>query len=88
MSKVYTTKDELIQQEIVPALNGVEENFDLDAFVLALDEGGFIVHWASLQSEIGWSLEIPEETFWDLVQDYDQIAYDTLPIDPKVLEDL
>ena len=75
MTKTYTTLDELVQREITDAINGVEENFDLDGFVNALRDADLIV-WND--EAHGFELITDEDGttpgFWTLLAQFDAEA--------------
>ena len=72
----YTTLADLIDREIRPALDGVEETFDLDGFVKDLRGAGHIRYEVEEGHADGrYVLDIDEATFWKLVQKWDTKAF-------------
>lgn len=69
-TRTYTTLAALVDQEIVGALDGVEEGFDLDAFTQALLDQELIY-----RTPEGFALVTDEDGetpgFWLLVQNFD-----------------
>ena len=80
MSKIYTTLADLIDREIVPALDGVEPIFDVDGFTQALRDADLIVyvtHEGAAQRD-GFQLVTDDDNqtprFWDMVAKFDAEA--------------
>lgn len=76
MTATYSTIRDLIDQEIAGALDGVEDNFDLDGFVQALKDCDLIVwHDAYRLDQQGYQLVTDEDGetpgFWELVERFD-----------------
>ena len=72
-TRTYTTLADLRDQEIVDAINGVEENFDIDGFIAELRERDLII-WTGT----GFALVIDEcgntPGFWEIVEEFDALA--------------
>lgn len=79
--KLHTTIDDLITQEITPALEGVEPGFDTAKLVEEMWEAGLIEYVTTGNlSYDGYRLVDKEDDgpdFWDLVQKIDAEATPT-----------
>ena len=60
----YTTRNEAIEREILPALTGYESDYDIDAIA---DEviGDY---------ENGYAIQVTEDEFWGIVAKHDLTA--------------
>lgn len=70
----YTTLRDLIDQEIAPALDGVDEGFDVDALVRILRDSDLIVYDGRGFTMPGDPDSGATEAFWEAVQAVDLIA--------------
>jgi len=78
--RCHATLNELVEREIVPALDGVGPAFDVDGFVQALRDRGLVVyvtHPGAAQRD-GFRLTVDDEGqtpgFWGLVERFDTDA--------------
>ena len=74
MSATYTTLADLVEQEITPALNGVEPNFDTAGFIETLIDLGLIEY---VQDQHGFQLYTDDgltPAFSELVTEFDLAA--------------
>lgn len=77
MTATYTTLADLVGQEIVLALNGVEPGFDTDALVQAMRDADMIVYVTheGASQDNGFQLVTDEDGqipgFWELVEKFD-----------------
>lgn len=83
MSTTYTTLADFIDREIVPAITGVEDDFDVQGFTRALQDLGRI-EYVIFPGAVGrngfrWAGDPLGGTdcdplFWDLVEQFDAAA--------------
>jgi hypothetical protein len=73
MSTTYTTLNDLVDREIVPALDGVEDSFDVDMLVKILRDQNAI-RWTGIGFELVTDEEGNTPGFWAYVQAVDLYA--------------
>ena len=81
MSTIHTTLADFIDQEIVPAIEGVEDDFDVQGFAKALQDAGLIEYVTfpgGAQRDgfrwVGALDDVTDPLFWGLVEQFDAAA--------------
>ena len=83
-TRYFSTTRDFIHYYLTDALNGVEENFDYEAFTDALIDAGLLV-WDGTHYGIDDDPQSDHQEFWALVAKFDAAALTAAPITAQLV---